>query len=232
MMTQGGKTVVSFSKKVKFIHKKIHSTIQVHFAHKSSFIIFHFFQTDKGKYKAEDMVKLRLLVHDSFMRQIYLNLLKVKPGFILFFRPISSRLGYDAPKDSADDAGGSEDEVDGSGDEEDRSGDEGDGSKDEVDGSGDEVDGSKDEEDGSGDEGDGSKVEVEDEVDRSEENGSKDEVDGSGDEGSGEWGQHLEDIWISNGTIWVEVGQERVIISIKYVHSVGSTWPKSGPVES
>ena len=195
MMTQGGKTVVSFSKKVKFIHKKIHSTIQVHFAHKSSFIIFQFFQTDKGKYKAEDMVKLRLLVHDSFLRQIYLNLLKVKPGFILFFRPISSRLGHDAPKDSADDAGGSEDEVDGSGDEEDRSGDEGDGSKDEVDGSGDEVDGSKD-------------------------------------EGSGVWGQHLEDIWISNGTIWVEVGQERVKISIKYVHSVGSTWPKSEAVES
>ena len=195
MMTQGGKTVVSFSKKVKFIHKKIHSTIQVHFADKSSFIIFQFFQTDKGKYKAEDMVKLRLLVHDSFMRQIYLNLLKVKPGFILFFRPISSRLGHDAPKDSADDAGGSEDEVDGSGDEEDRSGDEGDGSKDEVDGSGDEVDGSKD-------------------------------------EGSGVWGQHLEDIWISNGTIWVEVGQERVKISIKYVHSVGSTWPKSEAVES
>ena len=54
----------------------------------------------------------------------------------------------------------------------------------------------------------------------------------SGDEGSGEWGQHLEDIWISNGTIWVEVGQERVEISIKYVHSVGSTWPKGGPVES
>ena len=166
-MKQGGKTVVSFSKKVKFIHKKIHSTIQVHFADKSSFIIIQFFQTDKGKYKAEDMVKLRLLVHDSFMRQIYLNLLKVKPSFILFFRPISSRLGHDAPKDSADDAGGSE--VEG---------------------------------------------------------------DGSGDEGSGEGGQHLEDIWISNGTIWVEVGQERVKITIKYVHSVGPTWPKGGPVES
>ena len=36
-MMQGGKTVVSFSKKVKFIHKKIYSTIQVHFADKSSF---------------------------------------------------------------------------------------------------------------------------------------------------------------------------------------------------
>ena len=144
MMTQGGKTVVSFSKKVKFIHKKIHSTIQVHFAHKSSFIIFQFFQTDKGKYKAEDMVKFRLLVHDSFMRQIYLNLLKAQSGFISFLRPISSRLGYAAPKDSADDADGSKDE---------------------------------------------------------------DDVDGSGDEGSGKGGQHLEDIWIFNGTIWVEVGQ-------------------------
>ena len=96
------------------------------------------------------MVKFRLLVHDSFMRQIYLNLLKAQSGFISFLRPISSRLGYAAPKDSADDADGSKGE---------------------------------------------------------------DEVDGSGDEGSGMgWdgvrgGQHLEDIWIFNGTIWVEVGQ-------------------------